>query len=59
MWMTKSEEEKQREEKKAKDEKWNNITFSVTPLKSEICIDEETAIMSALKNGYGDAFGFN
>lgn len=59
MWMTKSEEEKRQEEKKARDEKWNNITFSVTPLKSGVCIDEETAIMSALKNGYGDAFGFD
>ena len=59
MWMTKSEEEKREEEKKARDENWNNITWTATPLKSGICIDEETAIMSALKNGNGDAFGFD
>ena len=58
MWMTKSEEEKRQEEKIAREEKWNNITWTATPLKSGICIDEETAIMSALKNGNGDAFGF-
>lgn len=59
MWMTKSEEEKRQEEKIAREEKWNNITWTATPLKSGICIDEETAIMSALKNGNGDAFGFD
>lgn len=64
MWMTKSEEEKRQEEKRqeekiAREEKWNNITWTATPLKSGICIDEETAIMSALKNGNGDAFGFD
>ena len=59
MWMMKSEEEKRKEEKKARDESWNNINWTATPLKSGICIDEETAIMSALKNGYGDAFGFD
>lgn len=59
MWMTKSEEEKQKEEKKARDERWNNITWTATPLKSGTSIDEETAIMSALKNGNGDAFGFD
>ena len=57
-WIMKSEEEKQNEENKAREEKWNNITYSFAPLKSGNCIDEETAIMSALKNGYGDAFGF-
>ena len=57
--MTKSEEEKREEEKKARDEKWNNITWTATPLKSGTSIDEETAIMSALKNGNGDAFGFD
>lgn len=50
MWMMKSEEEKKQD--------WNSITWTATPLKSGICIDEETAIMSALKNGDGDAFGF-
>ena len=58
MWMMKSEEEKLKEEKKARDEGWNYITWTATPLKNGICIDEETAIMSALKNGNGDAFGF-
>lgn len=59
MWMKKSEEEKRQEEKTVREEIWNKITFDVTPLKKRICIDEETAIMSALKNGNGDAFGFD
>lgn len=53
-WRLKSKEDIELEEKKA-----IHAYFNSQPIKIKRCPDEETAIMSALKNGYGDAFGFD
>lgn len=53
-WRLNSKEEIEQKEKEA-------ISFYFDhqpPIKTRRCPDEETAIMSALKNGYGDAYGF-
>ena len=54
-WRLKSKEEIDREERES-----IHIYFDKLqpPIKIRRCPDEETAIMSALKNGYGDEFGF-
>lgn len=54
-WRQKSKEEIKQEEEKA----WQFFTASKRPvIKRKICPDYETAIMSALKHGNGEAFGF-
>lgn len=54
-WRLKSKEEIECEEKKA----FRKLYDAKQPsIKSKRCPDEETAIMSALKHGYGDVFGF-
>lgn len=54
-WRLKSKEEIEREEKEA----FHNLYDSKQPsIKCKRCPDEETAIMSALKHGCGDVFGF-
>lgn len=54
-WRQKSKEEIKQEEEKA----WQIFTASKRPvIKRKICSDYETAIMSALKHGNGEAFGF-
>lgn len=53
-WCLKSKEDIELEEKKA-----IHAYFNSQPIKIKRCPDEETAIMSALKNGNGDAFGFD
>ena len=54
-WRQKSKEEIKQEEEKA----WQIFTASKRPvIKRKICPDYETAIMSALKHGNGEAFGF-
>ena len=54
-WRVKSEEEIYQEEKEA----FRIIYAKMQPsVKCKRCPDEETAIMSALKHGYGDEFGF-
>ena len=54
-WRQKSKEEIKQEEEKA----WQILSTSKRPvIKRNICPDYETAIMSALKHGNGEAFGF-
>lgn len=52
-WCLKSEEEINMEEENA-----IHVYFDSQPIKIKRCPDEETAIMSALKHGNGEAFGF-
>ena len=54
-WRLKSEEEIDREERESIHFYFDKLQ---PPIKTRRCPDEETAIMSALKNGYGDEFGF-
>lgn len=55
-WRSKSDYDKEKEEDEALDKIIDNDTPPDRP--TVIRPDEETAIMSALKYGYGDAFGF-
>lgn len=54
-WRLKSKEEIEHEEREAFHKLYDTKQHSI---KCKRCPDEETAIMSALKHGYGDAFGF-
>ena len=53
-WRLKSQEEIEHEEKEA----FHKIYNKQRPTIIKRCPDEETAIMSALKHGYGDIYGF-
>lgn len=53
-WRLKSQEEIEHEEKEA----FHKIHNKHRPTIIKRCPDEETAIMSALKHGYGDVYGF-
>lgn len=56
LWRQKSKEEIMQEEETAR----HHLIDAKRPIiRRKICPDEETAIMSALKNGNGDAFGFD
>lgn len=55
-WKSKEENEREKEENDALNKFIDNNTEYICPIKTPI--DEETAIMSALKNGNGDVFGF-
>jgi len=55
-WKSKSDYDREKEEDEALDKFIDDDTPPERPKK--ICPDEETAIMSALKHGYGDVFGF-
>ena len=54
-WKSKSDYDREKEEDEALDKFIDDDTPPERPKK--ICPDEETAIMSALKHGYGDVFG--
>ncbi len=55
-WKSKGENEREKEENDALIRLVDNNTEHKRPIKTSI--DEETAIMSALKHGYGDVYGF-
>lgn len=55
-WKSKSDLERKNKEDEALDEFIESDSHPVTSTK--MCPDEETAIMSALKHGCGDVFGF-
>ena len=55
-WTSKSDYDKENEEDEALEKLIDEETQPVR--QTNICPDEETAIMSALKHGYGDALGF-
>lgn len=55
-WKSKDINEREQEENDALDLLIDNKPKQIPPIKTSI--DEETAIMSALKHGYGDVYGF-